>query len=463
MGVVRFATSEVRPTGPRTAGKLSLLILATLIGCSWSRSKPVSPAPELSVAEIAHTTEQIRGLAFKRRVTLSDQLGNSSATGVQEPMAQPTVQVSRVYKRIGLLAESVDLVQAYSQFTKLERAASYDPGRDAIFISPEAVKIAQALAGAPTRDATAVAAVIALTHALQEQHFRWQARVKGITLEDRKLAFKAVADGDSTTVALHFLRSNDASVFWADHVQAIGRLTAELERASSSLPALLREQLVFPYRDGTQFVQWAYAAKGWAGVNALFADPPVSSAQILHPEQYYLRRGSPVQIIPFGLFRQTKENAISEQTLGEVLIQVLLASSHSRKDAALIASSWTGDYLSAYPDGENLIVAWLSAWNDEAGAQRFYRAFQTVLERRHGLRFEASARQQDGLKADLRTGRSVILQVRGAVVLLLDGMTPTRAFETSDAIWKELEIRTESPSIPFETAKRPSHSSLMSR
>jgi hypothetical protein len=456
--VVRFATSEVRPSGPRTAGKFSILILATLIGCSWFRSKPVSPAPAQSVAEIAHATEQIRGLAFKRRVTLSGQLANSSAT-----VAQPTVQLSRVYKRIGLLAESADLIQAHSQFSKLERAAFYDPGREAIFISPEAVKIGQALAGASTRDASGVAAVIALTHALQEQHFRWQERVKGITSEDRKLAFKAVAHGDSTTVALHFLKSNHSPVLWADHVQALGRLTAELERAGSSLPAMLREKLVFPYRDGTQFVQWAYAAKGWAGVNALFADPPVSSAQILHPEQYYLRRGAPLQIIPFGLFRQTKENAITEQTLGEFLIQVLLASSHSRKDAALIASSWTGDYLSAYPDGENLIIAWLSAWNDDVSAQRFYRAFQTVLEHRHRLRFEASARQQDGLKADLRTGRSVILQVRGSVVLLLDGMTATRALETSDAIWKELEIRTESPSFPFETAKGPSHSSWMSR
>ena len=457
MDVLCFPTSGVRPVAPRAARKFSILILSTLIGCSWPGAKPLNPAPEQSVAELARATEQIRGLDFKRRITLSDQLANSTVPDV----AQTTMQLSRIYQRIGLLAESVDLVQAYSQFSKWERAALYDPRGDAIFISPEAVNIGQALAGPPARDASAVAAVIALTHALQEQHFRWQERVKGITLEDRKLAFKALADGDATTVALHFLQSNPT--VWADHVQAISRLTAEMERAGSSLPVMLREKLVFPYRDGTQFVQWAYAAKGWAGVNALFAEPPVSSAQILHPEQYYLRRRDPVQIIPFGWFRQTKRNTMTEQTLGEFLIQVLLASSHSRKDSALIASSWTGDYLSAYPDGENLIIAWLSAWNDEAGAQRFYRAFQTVLEHRHRLRFEASARQQDGLQADLRAGRSVILQVRGSVVLLLDGMTAARALETSDAIWKELEINTEPPSIPFETAKRPSHSSRMSR
>ena len=459
MDVSRFATSEDCPVGPRSARNFSILILSTLVGCSWPGSKPVGPAPEQSVAQIAHATEQIRSLAFKRQVKLSEALANSSATEA----AQITATLSRTYKRIGLVAESVDLAHAYGQFLKLERATSYDPGRDAIFISPEAGKIGQALAGTSPRGGGAAAAVIALTHALQDQHFRWQERIKGLTSEDRKLAFKAVAEGDATTVALHFLRSDPAAVLWSDHVQAMGRLTAELERAGSTLPAMLREQLAFPYRDGTQFVQWAYGAKGWAGVNALFADPPLSSAQILHPEQYYLRRSTPVQIVPFGLYRQAQPAAVTEQTLGEFLIQVLLATSHSRKDAATIASSWTGDHLLTYPDGENLIIAWLSAWHSEGDAQRFYRAFQIVLERRHDLRFETSARPQHGLKADLRTGRSMLLQVRGPVVLFLDGITAARALETSETIWNELEIRTEPPSFSFETAKGPSQSSLIRR
>jgi hypothetical protein len=222
---------------------------------------------------------------------------------------------------------------------------------------------------------------------------------------------------------------------------------------------MLREKLIFPYRDGSQFVQWAYAAKGWEGVNGLFADPPVSSAQILHPEKYYLRREAPLQITPFGWLRQTKEKAVMEQTLGEYLIQVLLASSYSRRDAALIASGWTGDTLSAYPDGANPMTIWLSAWNNDDAGQDFYRALQTVLERRNRLRF-ATSRPSDGLMADSGAGRSVVLQTKGSLVLLVDGVASARAAETSEAIWKELEIGTESPAIPFETAKRTAHVSL---
>ncbi len=460
MDVIRFGTNEIRAIRSRTGWAISTLIFLTAVGCSWPQPKAVSPASSPSIAELAQTAAQIRGLPFKWQVTMSDQPSATSAPGADEYGTQGVAQISRVYKRIGLLSESVDLGKSLMEFSKLRHSAFYEAERRAIILAPEAVRMGQALAGAATPDASALTAVIALTHALQEQHFQWQERVRGLTLEDRKLAFRAVAEGDAMRVALSFLKANQSPATWADQVQAIGRLMVELARAGSSLPVMLREKLIFPYREGSQFVQWAYAAKGWEGVNGLFADPPVSSAQILHPEKYYLRREAPLQITPFGLFRQAKEESVIEQTLGEYLVQVLLASSHSRQEAALIASGWTGDYLSAYPDGTHLITIWLSAWNDEVGAQKFYRALQTVFEGRHRLRFEVPPRPSDGLKADLGAGRSAVLQAKGSLVLLLDGVASARAAETSEAIWNELEIGTESPPIPFETAKRTAHLSL---
>ncbi len=457
MDVIRLRTNELRPIRSKTAWAFSTLIFLTVAGCSWPQPKAVSPASSPSIAQLARTTAQIRGLPFKWQVTISDQPAATSTPGADEYGTQGVAQLSRVYKRIGLLSESVDLGKSLMEFSKLRRIAFYEAERRAIILAPETAKMAQALAGTSAADASALAAVIALTHALQEQHFQWQERIRGLALEDRKLAFRAVAEGDAMRVALSFLEANQSPSTWADQVQAIGRLTGELESAASSLPAMLREKLIFPYREGTQFVQWAYAAKGWEGVNGLFTDPPLSSAQILHPEKYYLRREAPLQITPFGWFQQAKEKAVIEQTLGEYLVQLLLASSLSRQEAALIASGWTGDYLSAYPDGTHLITIWLSAWNDDGGPQKFDRALQTVFERRHRLRFEVSSLPSDGLKADFGAGRSVVLQAKGSLVLLLDGVASARAAETSEAIWKELEIETESPVIPFETAKRRAH------
>ena len=128
----------------------------------------------------------------------------------------------------------------------------------------------------------------------------------------------------------------------------LGQMGNCLGKMGSHLPQLLQQKLAFPYREGSQFTQWAHAAKGWAGVNAVFADPPFSTSQILHPEKYYVKREDPLAIRASGLARQMKESAVVDQTLGEYLVQLLLTSNLSRQEASQIAAAWTGDQLSAY-------------------------------------------------------------------------------------------------------------------
>lgn len=68
-------------------------------------------------------------------------------------------------------------------------------------------------------------------------------------------------------------------------VDRVRRIAAEIDRFAASLPDFLRHELSFPYREGISFVYWAYAAKDWEGVNALYANPSLTAAQILHPEK----------------------------------------------------------------------------------------------------------------------------------------------------------------------------------
>jgi hypothetical protein len=129
---LRCATSEIRRLGPGTAWKFSLFILACLLGCSRPPSQPADAAPQSSIADVARITEQIRALAFKRQVTLSAQRANASAND----LAQTSPQLAQVYQRLGLVADSVDWANAYAEFSKLERAASYDAAREVIFVAP---------------------------------------------------------------------------------------------------------------------------------------------------------------------------------------------------------------------------------------------------------------------------------------------------------------------------------------
>jgi hypothetical protein len=157
-----------------------------------------------------------------------------------------------------------------------------------------------------------------------------------------------------------------------------------------------------------------------------------------------------------------KESAAVDQILGSYLIPSLLSSNLSSQAVAQIAASWTGDQLSAYSQGENFLTAWISAWKNEDDGRLFYRAYQTVLERRRRLRFATPPGLNDTLQAEPAGTGSMLLQLKGPFVLLLDGLSPLRARQLADDIWQSLDAETES-TIPFDSARALFQSSLKSR
>src|SRR6185295_12605226 len=93
-------------------------------------------------------------------------------------------------------------------------------------------------------------------------------------------------------------------------LQNAGKFALELEKSAAGLPDYLRHRLLFPYREGSQFALWALKAKGWQGVNALYANPPLSTAQILHPEKYFAQPDAPSDFLPAGLIRAMRDGPL---------------------------------------------------------------------------------------------------------------------------------------------------------
>jgi hypothetical protein len=99
------------------------------------------------------------------------------------------------------------------------------------------------------------------------------------------------------------------------------------------------------------------------------------------------------------------------------------------------------------------LTAWISAWKNEDDARLFYRAYRTVLERRHRLRFAAPTGPNDTLLGEPAGNASVLLQLKGQFVLLLDGPGPARSRQLADDIWQSLDAASESTTIPFDSAR----------
>src|SRR4030081_874057 len=72
---------------------------------------------------------------------------------------------------------------------------------------------------------------------------------------------------------------------------ATGMASKELDKA----PRALRETLLFPYQQGTDWTRSLYKQAGWDRVSKAFNELPQSTEQILHPEKYFAHE-APVRV-----------------------------------------------------------------------------------------------------------------------------------------------------------------------
>jgi hypothetical protein len=132
-----------------------------------------------------------------------------------------------------------------------------------------------------------------LTHALQDQHFklrRFEHWPKGDS--DAELAVHALIEGDATlAMALYVANNPLRALLFLKSLGASGMASKELDKA----PRALRETLLFPYQQGTDWTRSLYKQAGWERVSKAFSELPQSTEQILHPEKYFAHE-APVKV-----------------------------------------------------------------------------------------------------------------------------------------------------------------------
>jgi hypothetical protein len=143
---------------------------------------------------------------------------------------------------------------------------------------------------------------------------------------------------------------------------------------------------MFPYDAGLSFVEGVYEKGGWAAVDRLYAKPPNSTSQILHPELYTAGIG-PVAVtlgaVPATL--GTGWKLTYQDTMGELQLRVWLGGEHptdaQAKAADSAASSWAGDRIGLYegPSGAWAVVL-RTQWRSTSGRTAFVAAANQTLD-----------------------------------------------------------------------------------
>ncbi|MBS2029679.1 MAG: hypothetical protein JST54_17380 [Deltaproteobacteria bacterium] len=213
-----------------------------------------------------------------------------------------------------------------------------------------------------------------LEHALQDQHFGFERLTRLPAATEARLCTNAVYEGDAMLAGLVHL-ANQLGVQPGRMLEATdrqlskGRLQGSGKQLESA-PPVLRERLLFPYAAGLHLAIALYRTGGWPLVDALFAHPPQTEAQLLHPEKYVAGVGAvPVAVpsVPQG------QRAVASGSLGELgTMTVLLESGHAEV-ARRGANGWAGDaFLISAPDGsKRLTLQWVTTWDSEEDAERF--------------------------------------------------------------------------------------------
>ena len=264
-----------------------------------------------------------------------------------------------------------------------------------------------------------------LTHALQDQHFKIEDWAKAARPnDDAELARESVLEGSAMAAMVDYLLKGTGRSLQdlpdIDPSMLIGDMegTPMLQKA----PPFLKDALVFPYLDGLNFSAAVMKPAGWSALAGVFANPPVSTQQILHPALY--RSGkvpSPVSLPSMDKALGSDWSKLEDNIMGEFGWKEVLKQFLGEAKAASLSPAWDGDRYVVYEQKQTkrlLLIARLRLAAEGQGKQ-FFAAYSEALDKKHEQR-SGEARQRDFLSFDTPDG-GVFLRCVGRECVALEG------------------------------------------
>ncbi|MCA1645446.1 MAG: hypothetical protein LC797_08260 [Chloroflexi bacterium] len=217
------------------------------------------------------------------------------------------------------------------------------------------------------------------THALQDQYFDLSTLApKHPSNDDRALAIQALSEGDGTLMQRLWAQQDMTQ----DEINQLGQGGADSKLFSA--PLFLREQLLFPYSDGFNFIRQIYQTSGFAGVDDVFRNPPESTEQILHPDKYRSYE-KPIDVSLPDLAAGAIGpgwRTINSNIFGELDLRLILTQLTNPTRGARGASGWGGDrWTLLEKDGQQAVVI-KTVWDTESDARNFFDTFSLALKNR---------------------------------------------------------------------------------
>jgi len=306
------------------------------------------------ISRLIPIAEEIRGLEFltppQITVLTPEELKTRVVDQVVEDYVDHEVDEA-LYKLLGLVPTDFQLLETVLSLYGDAVAGYYDGD------TGELVVTATEDLFSPLEEATIVHE---LTHAVTDQVLDFNDRYNQLFDEERydeAAAFQALIEGDASLAELLYIQQLDE----ASQQEFLEDAFDVDMTVFDQVPPFMQDSLTFPYESGFSFVEHLFSEGGFASVDAAYAAPPVSSEQIIWPDDY--PSDAPVEVeLPVQELTGYEIEEVS--TWGEIGFRLMFDQVLGGADAA--AEGWGGDSYRVYYNGDDVVLV-LAFRGDAAG------------------------------------------------------------------------------------------------
>lgn len=376
----------------------------------------------LAVNRAMARVERLRGLEFERNVSIEvisrEQYRQRNPFDYEDDPFE-----NQVYEALFLVDEDTSAASALERLYGGSVAGYYYDDRIVIVSDDGAEPVAL--------DRATLAHE--LTHALQDQHFDTRL---GAASTDERAAVQSLPEGEANYVEDRYVERCGAG--WQCLPPVESASSADYNRG-------LFLTLFLPYSDGPTLVaDLIDRADGeWTRVNDVWAAPPESTEQVIHPEAYPDERPVPVQVEDRSAraWAPVESRGRSADVLGEAGVFAMLWANGVVPEQSLFddpnrynyshpaSAGWGGDRIRVYERDGDYAYVWRSVWDSERDAREFVAAYRELLASKgavdlRGDRYRIPAGDFADAFRVTRTGRAVTIVNAPTVTALADVHSP---------------------------------------
>jgi hypothetical protein len=240
----------------------------------------------------------------------------------------------KLYTALGLLEPGTSMLDLVIELLSSGVIGFYDP---------ETAELA--VRGTELNPYVASTVVHELVHALDDQlHDLDKPEWDELTIDESN-AVTSVVEGDARRIEGEWISTLSES----ERVEyAAGEAAAAGDADYEAFPSWLVDLLLAPYQLGEELLS-QFDDEG--EIDALFADPPESTEQVMDPTAFAADEQPVAVPVP-----QADGVVVDEGTLGALMLYLMAFDAVGPSEASALASGWGGDAYVVYEDGNRVCV-----------------------------------------------------------------------------------------------------------